>query len=251
MKKMSLTFCLAIATLFGSVGGGFAGSDLPACPSSGYGHNCFGTYTWESGSKYVGEWKDDKQHGQGTYTSADGEVTDGFFEEGLFRFGFSGFTELPEKSKNNLVEIYDGGLELYNFETNVKAVCGISRSSREVSQQMEKLALQIVDTVEVTGVSKKQMKLVMEDAKSLSYETLAKLQKNPLSVLMGWGKGALNERNEANWTRFQKSTAGNLAMVLAKKTGSNLRPVCATISETTDMMMKEMSHIISTSQLEQ
>ena len=40
-------------------------------------------------------------------------------------------------------------------------------------------------------------------------------------------------------------------MVLAKKTGSNLRPVCATISETTDMMMKEMSHIISTSQLEQ
>ena len=27
-----------------------------------------GTYTWASGSKYVGEWKDDKKHGQGTYT---------------------------------------------------------------------------------------------------------------------------------------------------------------------------------------
>ena len=27
-----------------------------------------GTYTWPSGSSYVGEWKDGKKHGQGTYT---------------------------------------------------------------------------------------------------------------------------------------------------------------------------------------
>ena len=41
---------------------------LPDCPSSGYFHNCFGTYTFANGDKYVGEWKDDKKHGQGTYT---------------------------------------------------------------------------------------------------------------------------------------------------------------------------------------
>ena len=43
---------------------------LPNCPSDQtkrY-HNCFGTFTWPSGSKYVGEWRDDKQHGQGTTT---------------------------------------------------------------------------------------------------------------------------------------------------------------------------------------
>jgi len=27
-------------------------------------HNCFGTYTFSDGQKYVGEWKDGKLHGQ-------------------------------------------------------------------------------------------------------------------------------------------------------------------------------------------
>ena len=30
--------------------------------------NCKGTYTWSSGDKYVGEYKNGKRHGQGTYT---------------------------------------------------------------------------------------------------------------------------------------------------------------------------------------
>jgi len=30
-------------------------------------------FTWENGSSYVGEWKDGKKHGQGTYTSGKGE----------------------------------------------------------------------------------------------------------------------------------------------------------------------------------
>ena len=34
MKNLSLSFCLVIATLFGSVGSGFAGSHLPKCPGS-------------------------------------------------------------------------------------------------------------------------------------------------------------------------------------------------------------------------
>jgi hypothetical protein len=51
---------------------------LPDCPSSGYFDNCFGTYTMGpnsafAGDKYVGEWKDDKIHGQGTYTYANGD----------------------------------------------------------------------------------------------------------------------------------------------------------------------------------
>ena len=33
---------------------------LPACPSSGYFHNCHGTYSFANGDKYVGEYKDDK-----------------------------------------------------------------------------------------------------------------------------------------------------------------------------------------------
>ena len=52
-----------------------AGSNLPNCPSdtNARWHNCFGTTTFASGSKYVGEWKDDKLTGQGTYTWANGD----------------------------------------------------------------------------------------------------------------------------------------------------------------------------------
>ena len=44
---------------------------LPACPSSGYFDNCYGTYTHGpeteyAGDKYVGEWKEWNFHGQGT-----------------------------------------------------------------------------------------------------------------------------------------------------------------------------------------
>jgi hypothetical protein len=67
MKNLSLKICLVTAAFFGSVGLGFA-SDLPDCPSSGYFDNCFGTWTFENGNQYVGEYKDGKRNGQGTYT---------------------------------------------------------------------------------------------------------------------------------------------------------------------------------------
>ena len=54
------------------VGSAYAQSTLPACPSSGYRHNCFGTFTFADGEKYVGEFKYDKRNGQGTLTFPDG-----------------------------------------------------------------------------------------------------------------------------------------------------------------------------------
>ena len=41
-----------------------------------------GTYTWANGNKYVGEYKDGKYHGQGTYTATDGTVIKGIRENG-------------------------------------------------------------------------------------------------------------------------------------------------------------------------
>ena len=85
----------------------FAQSKLPPCPKSGdaYWHNCQGRYAYPSGTKYVGEWqdnkkngrgmdtyssgakyvgefKDDEKHGQGTYTYNDGANYVGEFEKG-------------------------------------------------------------------------------------------------------------------------------------------------------------------------
>ena len=54
---------------------------LPACPSSGYFHNCSGTKTYASGDKYVGEFKDDKANGQGIVNSANGDKYVGEFKD--------------------------------------------------------------------------------------------------------------------------------------------------------------------------
>ena len=50
---------------------------LPKCVANAeVWDNCFGAYEWTSGEnrgdKYVGEWKNDKKHGQGTYTFSSG-----------------------------------------------------------------------------------------------------------------------------------------------------------------------------------
>jgi hypothetical protein len=81
MRNLTAFLCLTFAVLLFSAGEGFA---LPPCPEDQDQrfHNCFGTYTFASGSKYVGEWSDDKKHGQGTLTFADGEKYVGEFRDG-------------------------------------------------------------------------------------------------------------------------------------------------------------------------
>jgi len=41
-----------------------------------------GTYTWFDGGIYVGKWKDGKEHGQGTYTWSDGSKYVGEYKDG-------------------------------------------------------------------------------------------------------------------------------------------------------------------------
>ena len=38
-----------------------------------------GRYKWNDNSFYDGEWKGDKMHGRGMYSSAEGVVTEGYF----------------------------------------------------------------------------------------------------------------------------------------------------------------------------
>ena len=61
-----------------------AKSNLPNCPSNqkkAY-KNCFGTYKYDGGDKYVGEWKADKRHGNGKYFYSDKSVYDGQWRKG-------------------------------------------------------------------------------------------------------------------------------------------------------------------------
>ena len=53
-----------------------AQSQLPPCQSNDVSRwtNCFGTYIWTYGDKYVGEWKDGKANGQGIDYRANGTI---------------------------------------------------------------------------------------------------------------------------------------------------------------------------------
>ena len=81
MKHISLKISLFIVTLFGGIA---AASDLPNCLSDVRWNNCLGTITMASGNKYVGEWLNNKLHGQGTYIYLDGATYVGEFKYGDF-----------------------------------------------------------------------------------------------------------------------------------------------------------------------
>jgi len=74
MKKLSLYVFLGL--LWCNVG--FAECIEGDC------NNGYGTYTEADGSKYVGGWKDGKEHGQGTYIEADGDKYAGEWKDGKF-----------------------------------------------------------------------------------------------------------------------------------------------------------------------
>ena len=76
MKKHYLT---ALLILF-YVGDAAA---LPDCPSSGYFDNCYGSWAYDNGDKYVGEYKDGQKHGQGTVTFASGNKYTGDWKEDM------------------------------------------------------------------------------------------------------------------------------------------------------------------------
>jgi len=67
---------------------------LPPCkgsPSSDYKltkswTDCFGTYPYASGSKYVGEWKNGEKHGQGIFTFVDGRIEEGMWKNNNFLY---------------------------------------------------------------------------------------------------------------------------------------------------------------------
>ena len=99
---------------------------LPECVANeAIWDNCFGTYQWTSGDlkrdKYVGEWKDNKQHGQGTYyyladNESKGDKFVGEFRDGKRHGQGTYFYAGGQKSEG---EYKNGKMNGYNIQYNV------------------------------------------------------------------------------------------------------------------------------------
>lgn len=93
MRKLTVSSCLTLLVLLGSAGESVA---LPACESDvEVWNNCFAAWTFDTGNKYVGEWRNNKMHGQGSFTySVD---YDKEAEEGVWHKIFFSATLVPTK----------------------------------------------------------------------------------------------------------------------------------------------------------
>ena len=121
MRHLTLSILVTLAVLLGGAGDGFALPECPGSPATGSisdvetnptfipgksdlvpgtqsvavgalirsWNNCQGTLTiadgtYADGNKYVGEWKEGKEHGQGTFTSALGGKYVGEWKDGNY-----------------------------------------------------------------------------------------------------------------------------------------------------------------------
>ena len=64
---------------------------MPSCPAKPPFNNCYGSFSWKNGTKYIGEWKNNNRHGFGTYTWVSGSRYVGHYKNDK-RHGFGTYT---------------------------------------------------------------------------------------------------------------------------------------------------------------
>jgi hypothetical protein len=105
MKNISIKIVVLLTGLIIGVNA-IGASDLPDCPSGAiyFKKNCFGTYTYARGGKYVGEFQDGARNGQGTTTYANGSVKEGIWKDGNF-LGTVAEAERAEKTREQEAQV--------------------------------------------------------------------------------------------------------------------------------------------------
>ena len=106
--------CMAIFLLLSTASESFA---LPECPADPFlsKFDCSGSYTFENGDQYVGEFRGGKKHGLGIYTFANGNKKEGIWIKDKFQYARS--IEKPDARPSiAILPICDGSpLEITKF----------------------------------------------------------------------------------------------------------------------------------------
>ena len=79
-------------------------SSLPACEKNGYFNNCHASYTWADGRRYIGKWKGNTPHGEGTMTYTDGDKYIGEYKDGK-KNGQGTYTNIAGQSVTEVWEM--------------------------------------------------------------------------------------------------------------------------------------------------
>ncbi|MDA7855852.1 hypothetical protein N9A51_01335, partial [Pseudomonadales bacterium] len=87
-----------------------------------------GTYIDADGSKYVGEWRDDNRHGQGTYFYADGNSEELIYKNGEIQLGLNG--------KTNVVD----NASLSSLDTGLDDVASVSVDAADIKFALKMVA---------------------------------------------------------------------------------------------------------------
>jgi hypothetical protein len=117
---------------------------LPECnPNSKIWNNCYGTFTSANGNKFAGEYKDDKKHGQGTYTFQDGRRYEGPWVEGEFK---------GEKVEGISSDTMEGLSDAYLMYNLYDQYCGEYVSSSKLKKALKRFIKVALDIERKKGV---------------------------------------------------------------------------------------------------
>ena len=180
-------------------------SSLKICKGT-YWDNCFGTYTWPNGERYVGEWKSGQYHGQGTYTYSDNTKYVGGWKD--FEWNGQG---TRYAANGTILEqgIYKNGKRIHPTQTQVAKIKpkiddksptikdfldGISLEIKRNKNLDKYIKLIIENRINISKLSddsnidyhlwdSKGRNILVESIKSENIELINSIIKNPLSCL--------------------------------------------------------------------
>jgi len=210
----------------------FSAHALPDCPSDVQvrWHNCVGTATSDDGTKYVGEFQDDKFSGQGTITFSDGGKYVGEFKDGI-RDGRG--THTRADGREYVGEFKDGvynGRGTFTFPDGYKIYTGEFKDGMPNGQGAETFADGSKYVGEFKdGVYNGRGTFIFPDGREFLGEWRNGEVVEPEESADFWD--LLPEKDRYNWIKDQ-SSAGNLEMfqIYEEKTSFKVLNVCADFS---------------------